>query len=81
MHYESSSDNVASIDQNGLLTANNAGTTEISITSQNKRLTAGAVVNVVEPLQGFQAEDIVASTKYPRTRYLRLSRKAQMQAL
>lgn len=63
MHYESSSDNVASIDQNGLLTANNSGTTEISITSQNKRLTAGAVVNVVEPLQGFQAEDIVASTK------------------
>lgn len=57
MHYESSSDNVASIDQNGLLTANNSGTTEISITSQNKRLTAGAVVNVVEPLQGFQAED------------------------
>lgn len=44
-------------------TANNSGTTEISITSQNKRLTAGAVVNVVEPLQGFQAEDIVASTK------------------
>ena len=63
MHYESSSDNVVSIDQNGLLTANNSGTTEISITSQNKRLTAGAVVNVVEPLQGFQAEDIVASTK------------------
>ena len=63
MHYESSSDNVASIDQNGLLTANNSGTTEISITSQNKRLTAGAVVNVVEPLQGFQAEDIIASTK------------------
>ena len=54
MHYESSSDSVASIDQNGLLTANNSGTTEISITSQNKRLTAGAVVNVVEPLQGFQ---------------------------
>ena len=66
MHYESSSDNVASIDQNGLLTANNSGTTEISITSQNKRLTAGAVVNVVEPLQGFQAEDIVASTKPSR---------------
>ena len=68
MHYESSSDNVASIDQNGLLTANNSGTTEISITSQNKRLTAGAVVNVVEPLQGFQAEDIYQ--EYPRTRHL-----------
>ena len=43
MHYESSSDNVASIDQNGLLTANNSGTTEISITSQNKRLTAAGI--------------------------------------
>lgn len=63
MYYESSADSVVSIDQNGMLTANRSGTAEITITSQNKRLTAGAVVNVVEPLQGFQAEDIVVSTK------------------
>lgn len=63
MYYESSADSVVSIDQNGMLTANRPGTAEISITSQNKRLTAEMVVNVVEPLQGFQAEDIVASTK------------------
>lgn len=63
LRFESMADSVASIDANGRLTANGHGTTEISIYSQNNRLTAGAVVNVVEPLQGFELDDIYASTK------------------
>ena len=78
MHYESSSDNVASIDQNGLLTANNSGTTEISITSQNKRLTAGAVVNVVEPLQGFQAYTYIIDIGGYTTDVVKFSRGGQV---
>jgi len=62
MTFESFAPSVASLDDTLRLTANSSGRTEISIYSRDNKLNCSAEVTVVSPLEGFEMDDIVATT-------------------